>query len=231
MRPLVTATHYHGDDGLGDVNGWPAAAVQPTTAGAAEVIARTAEELGEDLTLIALGPLTNVARALAADPTALGRIGRLVIMGGAVRVPGNVTPAAEFNIHVDPEAAARVFAADLPIDLVPLDATRQVILPRARLERALASAPRPVADLVSAFTARSFGADIARGHPGMILHDPLAVGVAIGEFVEWEAMRLSIDGEGATRPAAGAPNCRVAVRVRAEEFLTVFLERLPAALR
>jgi purine nucleosidase/pyrimidine-specific ribonucleoside hydrolase len=231
MRPLVTATHYHGDDGLGDVDGWPAVAVAPATTGAAELIARTADELEGNLTLIALGPLTNVARALAADPAALGRIGRLVIMGGAVRVPGNVTPAAEFNMHVDPEAAARVFAAGLPIDLVPLDATHQVILSRDRLERALARAPRPLADLVAAFTARSFGADRARGRPGMILHDPLAVGVAIGEFVEWEAMRLVIDREGATRPEAGAANCRVATRVRAEEFLAAFLERLPAALR
>ena len=101
--------------------------------GAPELIVQAARELGRDLTLIALGPLTNVARALEADAAALGQIGRLVIMGGAVDVPGNVTPTAEFNMHVDPEAAARVFAADLPIDLVPLDATHQVVLSRARL--------------------------------------------------------------------------------------------------
>ena len=84
-----------------------------------------------------------MARALEADAAALGRVGRLVIMGGAVDVPGNVTPTAEFNMHVDPEAAAHVFAADVPIDLVPLDATHQVVLPRARLQQALATAPAP----------------------------------------------------------------------------------------
>jgi purine nucleosidase len=167
---------------------------------------------------------------LEADAAALARIDRVVVMGGAVDVPGNVTPAAEFNMHVDPEAAARVFAADLPIDLVPLDATRQVVLPRARLQQALAAAPRALADRVAAFTARSFAADAARGRSGMLLHDPLAVGVAVGEFVEWEPMRLSIEADGATRRVSGAPNCRVATRVRAEEFLAVFLDRLPSAM-
>jgi inosine-uridine nucleoside N-ribohydrolase len=228
-RPLVTAAHYHGDDGLGDAAGWPAATVDVAAEGATEIIADAARRCGPDLTLIALGPLTNVARALEAHPAVLARVGRVVAMGGAVRVPGNATATAEFNMHVDPEAAARVLAAGLPVDLVPLDATRQVVLPRARLEEALARAPRALAERVMAFTARSFGADVARGRAGMILHDPLAVGVAIGTFVEWEPMRLAVDGDGATRPVAGSPNCRVALRVHAERFLATFLDRLPAA--
>ena len=65
----------------------------------------------------------------------LGRVGRIVVMGGAVAVPGNVTPGAEFNFYVDPEAAAAVFAAGLPIDLVPLDVTKQVVLSQAELAR------------------------------------------------------------------------------------------------
>lgn len=228
-RPLVTATHYHGDDGLGDVEGWTAATVSVADADAAAVIAKAARELGPDLVLIALGPLTNVARALETDAAALRQVGRLVIMGGAVDVAGNVTPTAEFNIHVDPEAAARVFAADLPIDLVPLDATHQVVLPRERLDRALAAAPGPLAARVAAFTARSFEADIARGRPGMILHDPLAVGVAVGNFAEWEALRLTVDPDGRTRRIPGPANCRVAMRIRAEAFLTAFLDRVAAA--
>ena len=229
-RPLVTATHYHGDDGLGDVTDWPPAMADLAPVGAPALIVEAARALGRDLTLIALGPLTNVARALEADAAALGQIGRLVIMGGAVEVPGNVTPTAEFNMHVDPEAAARVFAADLPIDLVPLDATRQVVLSRARLHQALASAPRALAHHVAAFTARSFEADSARGRPGMILHDPLAVGVVVADFVEWEPRRLTIDPDGTTRRVSGPPNCRVATRVHADKFLTVFLARLQAAV-
>ena len=73
------------------------------------------------------------------------RYTRVVAMGGAVDVAGNVTPTAEFNMHVDPEAAARVLAAGLPLDLVPLDATHQAVLPRARLDAALARRPGPLA--------------------------------------------------------------------------------------
>jgi inosine-uridine nucleoside N-ribohydrolase len=228
-RPLVTATHYHGDDGLGDVADWPVATVELAPASASEVIAQTARRRGRDLTLIALGPLTNVARVLDADAAALAQVGRLVVMGGAVDVPGNVTPTAEFNMHVDPEAAARVFAAGLPIDLVPLDATRQVVLPRTRLQQALATAPRALAHHVASFTARSFAADAARGRAGMVLHDPLAVGAAVGGFVEWEPMRLTVDPDGTTRRVPGSPNCRVATRVHAERFLSVFLDRVPVS--
>lgn len=225
-RPLVTATHYHGDDGLGDVTDWPPAAVELAPASACEVIAQTAGRLGRDLTLIALGPLTNLAHVLDTDAAALAPVGRLVVMGGAVDVPGNVTPTAEFNLHVDPEAAARVFAAGLPVDLVPLDATRQVVLPRVRLQQALATAPRALAHRVAAFTARSFDAEAARGQAGIALHDPLAVGAAVGDFVEWEPMRLIIDPDGTTRRVPGPPNCRVATHVHAEKFLSTFLARV-----
>src|SRR5262245_60643012 len=228
-RSLVTATHYHGDDGLGDIDGWPLVTAPLSPADATAVIVDAAREMGPELTLIALGPLTNVARAPEANAAALRRVARLVIMGGAVDVAGNVTPTAEFNMHVDPEAAARVFAAELPIDLVPLDATHQVVLPRARLERALAAAPAPLADLVASFTRRSFAAEAARGRQGMILHDPLAVGMAVGDFAEWRSLRLTVDRDGRTRRVPGPPNCRVATHVHAEAFLAAFLQRLPAA--
>lgn len=226
-RPLVTATHYHGEDGLGDIGEWPPPAVTPTFASAAGLMVRIARHYGSRLSVIALGPLTNVALALEADGDAMRRIGQLVIMGGAVEVPGNVTATAEFNIHVDPEAAALVFGAGLPIALVPLDATRQAVLARDRFTAALIAAPGPLGACVAAFTAGAFRVDSGRGQPGMVLHDPLAVGVAISEqFVEWEPMRLTIGPDGETRRTAGASNCRVATRVNAEAFLATFLERL-----
>ncbi|HEV8641858.1 MAG TPA: nucleoside hydrolase [Methylomirabilota bacterium] len=222
-RPLQTAARYHGEDGLGDLDDWPPVTLAPISQSAAGLIAETARRLGERLTLVALGPLTNLALALAADRAALAGVDRVVVMGGAVDVPGNVTPTAEFNMHVDPDAAGRVFTADLPIDLVPLDATRQATLARADLEAALAKTPGPLASRIAAFTRRAFRLDGG----AMYLHDPLAVAAAADPtLVEWEEARLEIGPDGATRRAAGASNCRVAARVDRPRFLATFLERL-----
>ncbi len=226
-RPLVTAQGYHGADGLGDLPDWPPVAPALPAIDAADFILEAARGGGEPLTLIALGPLTNVAHAVTRGHATLRRLARLVVMGGAVDVPGNVTPTAEFNIHVDPEAAARVLEAGLPVDLVPLDATRQAVLPRAALAAALARRPGPVAARIAAFTQRGFRVDEARGTAGLVLHDPLAVAAALDPtLVEWETVRLVVGDGGETRRAAGPPNCRVAVRVQTARFLTTFLDRL-----
>ena len=226
-RPLTTATRYHGEDGLGDLADWPAVASLPTSPDAASVIVDAARRHGRELTLVALGPLTNVALALKADAESVGRIGRLVVMGGAVDVPGNVTPTAEFNMHVDPEAAHRVLAAGLPLELVPLDATRQAVLPRAGLRAALAQSPGPVAGRIQAFSERAFRIGHADGEQGMALHDPLAVGVAFDpSLVKWEAVRLAIGPDGETMRVSGMPNCRVARAVDVDRFFGLFLDRL-----
>jgi purine nucleosidase len=195
----------------------------------ADLIVEMAARRGHALTLVALGPLTNVALALELDAARMATVGRVVVMGGAVDVPGNVTPTAEFNAHVDPEAAARVFEAGLSLDVVPLDATRQTVLIARDLEAALRATPGRLADLISGFTARAFRADHASGGAGIALHDPLAVGVAIDPgLVEWEHVRLTIGPGGETRRAAGAPNCRIARTVDAPRFLEMFLGRLCA---
>src|SRR5204862_195840 len=133
-RPLVTATHIHGTDGLGHVDRlgdregrprYPAATHAFEMLDGPDLILETADRFREELVIVALGPLTNLAVALSRDRRALSRVGRIVVMGGAVAVPGNVTAAAEFNFYVDPEAAAAVFEADLPLELVPLDVTQQ----------------------------------------------------------------------------------------------------------
>src|SRR5690242_13639359 len=113
-RPLRTA-QYHGADGLGDLSDWPRIEPRPASADAAGVIVEAARRHGPDLTLIALGPLTNVALAVGRDAEAVRGAGRVVVMGGAVDVPGNVRPDAEFNANVDPEACARVLQAGVRI--------------------------------------------------------------------------------------------------------------------
>ncbi len=229
-RPLARALRiakYHGDDGLGDVPDWPSLTPRPASTDAPGVIAETARRLGPDLTLVALGPLTNVALAIERDAAAIRGAGRVVVMGGAVDVPGNVTPDAEFNAHVDPEAVARVLEAGVRVDLVPLDATHQVLLPRARLERALALRPGRLADRVRRVTDHALAVDETHGRPGMALHDPLAVGLAVDPtLAEWEPVRLAIGPDGQTRRAAGPPNARFARVVDAPRFLGLFLARL-----
>src|SRR5262245_36933337 len=222
-RTLETAERYHGGDGLGDLDDWPPVDSGVSGEAAPAVIVAAARRLGPQLTLAALGPLTNLAQAIATDGSALSRLSRVVVMGGAVDVPGNVTADAEFNMHVDPEAAARVFAADLPLDLVPLDATRQARLSREELEEALGDRPALLATRVLAFTRRAFRVDGG----DMFLHDPLAVAVAIDPtLVEWELTRLQVRADGATRRVPGTPNCRVARHVDLARFVPVFLERL-----
>ena len=123
------AYHFHGAAGLGVRLPRPRTA--PTTERAVERIVRAASEHRGALTVIALGPLTNVARALRSEPSLAGWLAELVIMGGAVEVPGNVTPHAEFNIYDDPEAANQVLASGVPARLIGLDVTMEMHLDRS----------------------------------------------------------------------------------------------------
>ena len=226
-RPLVTATGYHGADGLGALRDWPP--VESALAGrdAAAFIVDTVRRAREPLTLVALGPLTNVALALERDAAAMPALARVVVMGGAVDVPGNVTSDSEFNIHVDPTAASRVFGAGLSLDLVPLDATRQAVLTRGALTAALARRPGKAAERIAAFTGYGFRGGDDAGAARMFLHDPLAVAAALDPtLLGWQPARLEIGPDGQTRRVSGSPNCRVAVRVDAPRFLHLFLDRL-----
>jgi purine nucleosidase/pyrimidine-specific ribonucleoside hydrolase len=256
--PLVTAPQFHGDDGLGgisllrDADGrlaypGPVPAAAPGPPGQSDatdgpgLILEMAERFPGELVVVALGPLTNLAVALERDRRRLAHVKRVVIMGGAIATPGNVTPAAEFNFHVDPEAAAAVFRSGLPLELVPLDATLQVMLRRADLAAALTRHPTPTARFIDDFTNHLFTLGEHRGgEEAFALHDPLAVGVALDpSLVGFEALHVDVEDEGrVTRGASVAdrrpipadeklpPNCRVAMTVHAERFLELFLARV-----
>ena len=226
-RELETAAQYHGEDGMGELSDWPTLESRPAPGEAAQAIVETARRLRGELTLVALGPLTNLALATDIDAAALRSVGRVVAMGGAVDVRGNVTGDAEFNAHCDPDAFARVLDAGVRIDLVPLDATRQTILERPALEAACARNPGGIADRVRRFTEHAFRIDLAQGKRGMVLHDPLAVGLAIDpSLAQWESTRLAIGPDGQTRRVSGDANTRFARLVDAPRFLPMFLERL-----
>lgn len=248
-RPLVTAAHVHGDDGLGRLDRFRLADGRPrypadlpalTPCDAADLIVDAAGRFRGELVLVALGPLTNVALALRRDRARLRGLARLVVMGGTVAVPGNVTPAAEFNIFVDPEAAAEVLDAGLPVELVPLDVTRQVTLPRPALEALLGYRSDPWAEFLRHFTAHAFDVAERRGGSGIVLHDPLAVAVALDRsLVGLERFHVAVECEGRhTRGVTVAdrrpgpadrrlpPNCAVAMTVDARRALALIMERL-----
>src|SRR5688500_8099753 len=132
-RPLITATHFHGEDGLGDANLPPSQRAIGTDRGPAAMI-RLARARPGELTLVCVGPLTNLAIALNVEPSLPDLVAGVVIMGGAFWVPGNITPAAEFNICVDPDAAAQVFDAAprfKHLTAIGLDVSHQTALTRA----------------------------------------------------------------------------------------------------
>ncbi|WP_396615794.1 nucleoside hydrolase [Lysobacter soli] len=122
LHPAPDAGYVHGEDGFGDV-GYEPAQRAAEREHAAQAILRLSHEHAGKLLLVALGPLTNVALALKLDPTLPDRIARIVVMGGAVTGHGNITPAAEFNVYFDPEAAHIVFEAFPQIDLADWEGT------------------------------------------------------------------------------------------------------------
>ena len=126
VRRLVTAAYAHGENGLGGAV-FPEPKIKPVAEPAAEFIGQVVRKYPGEVTLITLGPLTNVAAALNSDPELAGRVKSLVMMGGSLS-GGNITPAAEFNIYVDPEAARIVFQSGIPVTMVGLDVTRRTSL-------------------------------------------------------------------------------------------------------
>ncbi len=172
LRTLVTAEHVHGRTGLdGPVLPDPAMPLQKQHAVDFIIETLMGREAGT-VTLCVLGPMTNVALALIREPRIASRFKRIVAMGGGFFEGGNVTPAAEFNIYVDPQAARCVLEADIPITLIPLDCTHQALTSAARIEKFRTmrnkSGPATAAllDFFERFDEQKYGTD---GGP---LHDP-----------------------------------------------------------
>jgi purine nucleosidase len=178
-RKLVTAEYVHGKTGLdGPQLADPVMALQPQHA-VDFIIDTLRAEAAHTVTLCPLGPLTNIAQAFLKAPDIVGRVQQIVLMGGAYFEVGNVTPAAEFNIYVDPQAADIVFKSGAPLVVMSLDVTHKVLTNRARVEafRALGTEPgRMVAEWTDFF--ERF--DMAKyGSEGAPLHDPCVIAYLI----------------------------------------------------
>jgi len=198
LRPLRTSPHVHGVDGMGDA--WPAAARgQPAGEHAVDQLLRLAHERRGEITLVATGPLTNVAAALIRVPELPRLLKSVVIMGGAANGIGNRTAVAEANIWHDPEAARLVFAADWPsFTMVGLDVTMSTLLRRPQLDL-LRTSDRPVARFVTAIVAFYWDRYTQLlGVEGCALHDPLALGIALDPSLvtEFAALDVQIETEG-----------------------------------
>jgi inosine-uridine nucleoside N-ribohydrolase len=238
-RPLVRRREVrsdgvHGETGL-DGPELPPAAREPRHEHAIDWIAKALAASHEPVTLVATGPLTNIALLLARYPELHGPVERIVLMGGAIG-EGNLTPAAEFNMWVDPEAGARVFSSGLEKTMVGLDVTYQALMTKAHAERLAAAgrAGKLVADLY-AFYSGVHRERFGRGRTPV--HDACAVAHVIDPtLIETRACGVRIDTGGElSRGRTNAdrwnrmgwePNCHVAVDIDAERFLELLVERI-----
>jgi inosine-uridine nucleoside N-ribohydrolase len=191
VRELRTAEDIHGESGM-DGPEIPEATFEPDDRGAVELIADTLRESPEPVALIPVGPLTNVAALLRGHPDLKGKISRISLMGGSMGL-GNTTPAAEFNVYVDPEAAREVFGSGLPITMSGLDVTHQAGAGRAERDRLrgvgeLGGVVAGFLDFFAATYERIFGFDAPP------LHDPVAVAAVLEpDLLRTRFMRVDVE--------------------------------------
>ena len=253
VRRLVTAKYVHGENGLGGVE-FPPPKIRPVAETATELIRRIVRNSPGEITIVAVGPLTNVATALRADPALAGMLRSIVLMGGSLS-GGNITPSAEFNFYVDPEAARIVFDAGVPLTMVGLDVTRKVLLREEHI-RVLEAGKSPASQAAGRIMRRTIermrtGKDVTV----VAMHDPLTVANLIDPgiltlrdyYVEVETSGELTAGETVGYPFGPArksapletgsasvaspeepfrPNAKVAVEVDSDRFFRLLLGRL-----
>jgi inosine-uridine nucleoside N-ribohydrolase len=230
-RPGPEPLNLHGEDGIGGV-GLPDPARQPESLPAVEWLTELLlDEPAGTIDVLALGPLTNIARLILEKPDAAKRIGRIVAMGGVIHEAGNVGPRSEFNLWADPEAAAVVVSSGLPLVLVPLDATRRVRATREFAE-ALAATGKPLPNMVADLVRSYFESETTR--ESRPLHDPCVMLLALEpELFRLEALRLSVntgsmEEAGALTIDASGTLVQVAVGVDGPAVLDLLSRKLTA---
>ena len=232
--PVARAEHVHGADGVGGfADRYPVQRLRPEEGHAVDALVALARQYANALTLVALGPLTNIAAAIRRDPTAMAAIHEVVVLGGSIDGRGNATPHGEFNFYADPIAAREVVQSGLPVTLVGLSVTESAPLSRQLFDERVESMPPG--------TVRQFVFDIAgsffdfymryRGIDACPLHDPLAVAAAIDpSLVRTATIHCDVDAsQGLTRgklvtgSGGDAAVVRVATEVDEAAFHELFL--------
>ncbi|WP_299025628.1 nucleoside hydrolase [uncultured Thermanaerothrix sp.] len=241
VQPLLLAPETHGDTGLGYAR-LPEPQRQPDPRHGMDLIIETARVTPGEITLVALGPLTNLAMALRREPRLVNWLRRVIIMGGAIRHQGNTTPLAEFNVYCDPHAAHIVYHSGLPITLVPLDVTYQVVFKPEHVNYLL-SFNSPVAHFIAEATRfyMEFH-DAYQQIEGCVINDPLALALAFApDLVGTESHFVDVDISGGVsmgktfadfyRMIAKPANMEVALTVDSERFLNLFVARMAQLCR
>ena len=236
IQPLLTAPETHGQSGLGYAQLPPSGRSAYPQHAVDLLIERILAAPGE-ITLVAVAPLTNLALAVRRGPRIVDVVGRVVVMGGALRHQGNTTPLAEFNTYVDPHAAHIVYHAGWPMTLVPLDVTYQCVLTQADVDRLLAqegAVARFIADATRFYMEFH---DEYQSIKGCVINDPLALALVFApELVVTKSLYVTVDlaselSLGKTladfydfwhKPA----NLEVALEVDGRTFLDLFLRRI-----
>ena len=240
VQPSRASAAIHGESGLGNSN-LPEPESRPISKhGVDYLIERALAEPGE-LSIFPIGPLTNIAMAIRKEPKFAKAVKQLVIMGGAILEHGNLTPLAEFNIYVDPHAAHIVFHSGIPITLIPLDVTHKCLLKLEHLARLMkidSPISRFIKDAVEVYLKASF----ELGFAGSALHDPLTLATIIApELLTLKEYYVDVDISGGIsmgktfadiknllkQPA----NMKVAMQVRGEDFIELFVQRMEALSR
>lgn len=235
-RPILgepmDAPSVHGESGL-DGPALPEPAVKLSHLSGVELMAKTLADSEEPVTIISTGPLTNVALLLTLYPELKGQIGGLSLMGGGI-LSGNWTPAAEFNILVDPEAAKTVFESGIPITMCPLDVTEKALVYPTDFE-AIRALGNPVSDIVAQWLDFFYKFHLTIGYEGAPLHDPCAVGVLLKpELFDIRDMYVEVETcgdycRGATvadvyNKTGKQPNARVVMGVNREGFVSMLVD-------
>ena len=237
---LVTAEHVHGESGLdtGSGTSLPEPISKCEKKHAVNFILETLRINPEnEITLVATGPLTNLGAAFALDPLTFKKVKRIVLMGGAGFEPGNITPAAEFNIYVDPHAAKSLFQSDIEIFMFGLDVTHQMIITPSRLKAIKSCSEKvgpAVADLLTFFNSY----DTKKyGWEGAPLHDPCTIAWLIKPDI-FKMKKMSVEVETNIGPAYGrtvadwfnvtnkTKNINVATNGNTDEFFKLINKRL-----
>jgi purine nucleosidase len=232
---LITAEHIHGKSGI-DGAALPDPVRPLAKAHAVDAIIDNLKAAPDGVTLCTLGPLTNIATALARAPDIVPKIRAIVMMGGAIGL-GNITPSAEFNIYVDPQAASAVFESGIPIVMIPLDATHQAIVTPAWADHMAGLGTRAGLAIGGMFKAAAARSSKRHGGRGVPLHDPCVIAWLLWpELFEGGRYHVAVETESAlTRGrtvvdrwgATDAPaNALVIERVDAKALFERLTERL-----